>query len=163
MSDASMTAIVEFQIRPENVTMDGWIDIWDRRAQDAWEGEPETSAYAAAVNLEDERNVLVFERYTRGASSIRKHSERPAHAELQRTMGERRVTKRMVMSALFDDIPRLRLVEPAGRIPAQLPRYRQRVFLALRRSNRTIRQPAELPRHRLPGGGGATRIYVYSF
>ena len=105
MSDAPLTAIVEFQIRPENVTMDGWIDIWDRRARDAWEGEPETSAYAAAVNLEDERNVLVFERYTRGARSIKKHQERPAHAELRRTMGERRVTKRMVMSALFEDIP----------------------------------------------------------
>ena len=105
MSDASTTAIVEFQIRPENVTMDGWLDIWDKRARDAWEGEPETSAYAAAVNLEDERNVLVFERYTHGASSIKTHQERPAHAELQRTMGERQVTKRRVMSALFDDIP----------------------------------------------------------
>lgn len=105
MSDAPLTAIVEFQIRPENVTMDGWLDIWDKRARDAWEGEPETSAYAAAVNLEDERNVLVFERYTHGHGSIRKHQEREAHAELTRTMGERNVTKRRVLSALFEDVP----------------------------------------------------------
>ena len=104
MSDAPLTAIVEFQIRPENVSLDGWLDIWEKRAQDAWEGEPETSAYATAVNLEDERNVLVFERYTGGASSISQHVERPAHAELTRTMGERNVTKRRVMNARFDDI-----------------------------------------------------------
>ena len=105
MSDAPVTAIVEFQIRPENVTMDGWLDIWDKRARDAWEGEPETSAYAAAVNLDDERNVLVFERYTHGEGSIGKHQQREAHAELTRTMGERNVTKRRVMSALFEDVP----------------------------------------------------------
>lgn len=104
MSNASMTAVVEFQIRPENVSMEGWLDIWDKRAQDAWEGEPETTAYAAAVNLEDERNVLVFERYAHGERSIKTHSERPAHAELTRTMGERNVTKRRVLSARFDDI-----------------------------------------------------------
>jgi len=105
MSDAPQTAIVEFQIRPENVTMEGWLDIWDKRARDAWEGEPETSAYAAAVNLEDERNVLIFERYTHGDGSLRKHQQREAHAELTRTMGERNVTKRRVLSTRFEDIP----------------------------------------------------------
>ena len=104
MSDAPMTALVEFQIRPENINMDGWLDIWDTRARDAWQGEPETSAYAAAVNLEDERNVLVFERYAHGDRSITTHGARPAHAELTRTMGERNVTKRRVLTARFDDI-----------------------------------------------------------
>ena len=42
-----MTAVVEFQIRPENTTMEEWLDEWQKRAEDALEFEPETTAYEA--------------------------------------------------------------------------------------------------------------------
>ena len=29
-----MTAVVEFQIRPENTTMEEWLDEWQKRAED---------------------------------------------------------------------------------------------------------------------------------
>ena len=99
-----MTAIVEYQIRPENTTMPDWLAEWDKRGEDARTGEPETAAYAAAINLENELNVLVFERYANGASSLGLHVERPAHRTLTETMGERRMTKRRVMSSSFTDV-----------------------------------------------------------
>ena len=105
MSNASMTTMVEYQIRTENTSMDRWLDEWERRAEDALHGEPETSAYAAAINLEDEANVLVFERYVHGESSFKFHVDRPAHTTLIETMGERRMTKRRVMSARYPDVP----------------------------------------------------------
>ena len=100
-----MTAIVEYQIRKENTTMGEWLAEWDIRAEDARTGEPETSAYAAAVSLENDLNVLVFERYAKGNSSLALHVERPAHTTLTEVMGERRMTKRRVMSSLFTDVP----------------------------------------------------------
>jgi class 3 adenylate cyclase len=48
--------------------------------------------------------VLIFERYARGLDSIDKHQQRPAHADLQETMGARRMTRRRVMTSLFSDI-----------------------------------------------------------
>ena len=76
MSDArnqSMTTMVEYQIRSESTSMEEWLDEWETRARDALDGEPETSAYAAARNLEDETNVLVFERYRKGDGSLKLH------------------------------------------------------------------------------------------
>ncbi len=104
-SDQPMTTVVEFQIRPENTTMPEWLGEWEKRGEDARIGEPETSAYAAAVNLDNELNVLVFERYSRGDGSLALHMERPAHKTLTETMGKRQMTKRRVMSTRFDDIP----------------------------------------------------------
>ncbi|MEM7018362.1 MAG: antibiotic biosynthesis monooxygenase [Pseudomonadota bacterium] len=101
----SMTAMVEFQIRAENTSMDAWLDEWEKRADDALHGEPETSAYAAAVNVEDDKNVLVFERYDKGDSSLQFHMKRPAHNALTETMGARKMTKRRVMNARYADIP----------------------------------------------------------
>lgn len=105
MSDASMTTMVEYQIRAENTSMDAWLDEWEKRAEDALHGEPETSAYAAAINVEDETNVLVFERYEQGDRSLKFHMDRHAHTTLIETMGERRMTKRRVMSARYPDVP----------------------------------------------------------
>ncbi|MCZ6458514.1 MAG: antibiotic biosynthesis monooxygenase [Gammaproteobacteria bacterium] len=99
-----MTTMVEFQIRPENTSLEAWLDEWEKRADDAQHGEPETSAYAAAINLEDAKNVLVFERYVNGNSSLQRHVERPAHKTLTETMGERRMTKRRVMSSRYFDV-----------------------------------------------------------
>ena len=99
-----MTALVEFQIRKENATMQEWLTQWEKRAQDACEAEPETSAYAAAISTTNDSNVLVYERYAKGRSSLELHMERPANAELTAVMGERRMTKRRVMSAQFADI-----------------------------------------------------------
>ena len=106
-TDQPMTAIVEFQIRKENTTMDDWLSEWDKRAEDARLGEPETTAYASAINLDNELNVLVFERYAKGNSSLKTHVDRPAHQELTKGMGERRMTKRRVMGSLFTDVPEL--------------------------------------------------------
>ena len=99
-----MTTMVEFQIRPENTSIEAWLDEWQKRADDALHGEPETSAYASAINLEDAKNVLVFERYVNGNSSLQRHVDRPAHATLTETMGERRMTKRRVMSSRYFDV-----------------------------------------------------------
>jgi len=33
--NASMTALVEFQIRRDETTMDDWLEEWQKRAQDA--------------------------------------------------------------------------------------------------------------------------------
>lgn len=107
MSDQSMTAVVEYQIRAENTSMSDWLSEWAKRAHDAQLGEPETAAYEAAVSLDDPNNVLVFERYDRGASSLKAHVDRPAHAQLVETMGARNMTKRRVTSCRFVDIPDL--------------------------------------------------------
>ncbi len=100
-----MTAMVEYQIRPATTSMDEWLTEWNKRAEDALDFEPETSAYAAAINLQDESNVLVFERYEQGSHSLQAHIERPAHTILTDTMGARNMTKRRVMSTRFYDLP----------------------------------------------------------
>lgn len=104
-SDQPMSVIVEFQIRKESGTMRSWVAEWDKRAADAREAEPETAAYAAAIPLDDDSQVLIFERYDRGQSSLDIHMKRPAHAKLGEVMGERKSTKRRVMSSLFTDVP----------------------------------------------------------
>ena len=100
-----MTALVEFQIRTETTSLDEWLDEWQIRAEDAYEHEPETMAYEAAVNIEDESRVLIFERYENGLSSLAKHMERPAHNALQENMGARRMTKRRVLGNVGVDVP----------------------------------------------------------
>ena len=93
-SDQSMSVIVEYQIRKESGTMQQWVAEWDRRAADAREGEPETAAYVAAIPQDDDSQVLIFERYEKGQSSLDIHMKRPAHAKLGEVMGERRSTRR---------------------------------------------------------------------
>ncbi|MDA1076889.1 MAG: hypothetical protein O3A63_19380 [Proteobacteria bacterium] len=100
----STTAIVEYQIRAENNSMQEWLDVWSDRAEDARVGEPQTAAYAAAINLEAPDNVLVFERYQQGDQSLKLHVDRDAHSHLTRTMGDRNMTRRRVMSSLFNDV-----------------------------------------------------------
>ena len=85
--------------------MEEWLAEWNMRALDARDGEPETTAYAAAVNVEDENGVLIFERYSRGERSLKAHSERPAHTALMDAMAERNMTKRMVYASSFTDAP----------------------------------------------------------
>lgn len=103
--NVSMTALVEFQIRSDETTMDDWLEEWQKRAQDAFDAEPETTAYAAAVSLEDESCVFVYERYVRGGASLKFHMERSSHAALNKTMSARRMTKRRVMGTGFFDVP----------------------------------------------------------
>ena len=66
MSNQPQSTVVEFQIRPESNSMEEWLSEWNKRAIDARDGEPESLAYAAAVNVEDENGVLIFERYAQG-------------------------------------------------------------------------------------------------
>ena len=38
MTDRPLTAIVEYQIRKENTTLEDWLAEWEKRAEDAWVG-----------------------------------------------------------------------------------------------------------------------------
>ena len=89
-----MTAIVEFQIRTETTSLEEWLDEWQKRAEDAFEFEPETTAYEACVNVEDPSRVLIFERYAHGMDSVQAHMDRDAHKHLHAVMGEKNMTKR---------------------------------------------------------------------
>jgi quinol monooxygenase YgiN len=102
--DRPFTVMVEFQIRPEATTTQEWLTEWGVRADDALHGEPGTSAYGSALNEDDDHQVLVYERYRNGDSSLAAHMERPAHSVLTDTMGERKMTKRRVMSSRFHDV-----------------------------------------------------------
>ena len=62
MNNDPTTAIVEFQVNSETTTTDEWLNEWAIRAEDARDGEPDTPAYASALNTESEGSVLVFER-----------------------------------------------------------------------------------------------------
>jgi hypothetical protein len=93
-SNDSMTAMVEYQIRQETTNMDAWLEQWSKRADDAHDFEPETSAYCAAVNVENDSQILVFERYEQGSHSLKLHVERPAHAGATETTGEARAGER---------------------------------------------------------------------
>ena len=104
MNNDPMTAIMEFQVNSETTTTDEWLNEWATRAEDAREGELDTSAYSSALNTESEGSVLVFERYDYGDESLKMHSEREAHKHLHSRMGEKNMTKRRVMSARFNDV-----------------------------------------------------------
>ena len=105
MSDGSpLTALVEFEVRTTNNSVEEWLEVWHERGRDALNGEPETSAYEAAVSQQNPSQILVFERYTHGQTSIDAHVNREAHVTLTETMGSRNMTKRRVMSNLFSDI-----------------------------------------------------------
>ena len=43
MNNDPMTAIVEFQVNSETTTTDEWLNEWAIRAEDAQNGEPDTS------------------------------------------------------------------------------------------------------------------------
>lgn len=99
-----VTALVEYQVRAESCTPTQWLEVWGARGGDALEGEPETTAYEAAVATEDAHRVLIFERYANGESSIEAHRQRTAHAALTETMGDPNMTKRRAMSHLLADV-----------------------------------------------------------
>ena len=99
-----VTALVEFEIRSDTTTMAQWLDVWGVRGRAALAEESETTAYEATQSEEHEGQVMIFERYARGQSSIDRHQQVPAHTELQQTMGDRNMTKRRVMTSLFADI-----------------------------------------------------------
>lgn len=101
---APMTTLVEYQIRSESCGADQWLDVWQRRAQDAEDHEPDTTAYAASLATEDSSRVLIFGRYKNGRLGLDSHMQRNAHAELLNTMGARNMTKRRVMSQFMTDI-----------------------------------------------------------
>lgn len=121
--NAPMTIAVEFQIRPENGSMQQWLDVWNARAEDAYAAEPETHSYASAVNLDEPNNVLVFERYGKGKGSLDEHLKRPAHTNLIETMGRRNMTKRQLMGAFFNDIPGFGFWSRPGTTPSTKSRF----------------------------------------
>ena len=100
-----MTALVEYQVRTEEITVDDWLDEWQKRAQDAFDAEPETTTYAAAASLEDDSSLFFYEHYESGRAGLKLHMERSSHALLNETMAARRMTKRRVMSTGFFDLP----------------------------------------------------------
>ena len=42
--EKSMSVVVEYNINPENATMEEWLHVWKVRADDAFHCEPETLA-----------------------------------------------------------------------------------------------------------------------
>lgn len=100
-----MTALVEYQVRTDETTVDEWLAVWQERAQDAFEAEPDTTTYAAAVSLEDPSSLFFCEHYKNGRAGLKFHMERPSHALLDETMGARHMTKRRIMSTGFFDLP----------------------------------------------------------
>ena len=103
--DQPMTAIVEFRIPADEMSMADWLSLWTGRADDARDGEPETSAYEAAVSIDNGADVLVFERYRHGDPSLLLHMERPSHAALARSLGEHKVSMSRTLIAKFVDLP----------------------------------------------------------
>jgi len=102
--DRPLTVMVEFQMRAEATTPEEWLAEWAIRGDDALHGEPETDTYAAALNEDDDHQVLIFERYRNGERSLAAHIDRPAHQELNTAMGEGKMTKRRVMTSRFHDL-----------------------------------------------------------
>ena len=100
-----MIAVVEFEISTETTTTAEWLDEWEKRAEDAFDHEPETTAYEAAVHVEDETRVLVYERYERGLASLQTHMQRPSHKVIGETMGARRMIKRRSLVNIAYDVP----------------------------------------------------------
>jgi len=104
-SDNPITVVVEFEVQTETTSRDEWLAAWQGRADDAFEHEPFAPAYEAAVSVEDESRVLVFERYENGDAGLQAHMERPAHRQLGELMGARRMIKRRVLANIADDVP----------------------------------------------------------
>ena len=98
-------AVVEFEIQTETTTMAEWLDEWEKRAEDAYDFEPETTAYEAAVHAEDDTRVLVYERYERGLASLQTHMERPSHTVIGEAMGARRMIKNRTLVNIAYDVP----------------------------------------------------------
>ena len=154
-----LTALVQYQVRQETTTSEQWLDAWEPRAVDALSAEPETTAYEALVPHEAEDQMLVFERYTQGQASLDAHIERPAHARLITTMGEARMTKRRVMSNLYQDIPdygwwgrpeRTPVLQQAG-LPMTLILTRFKSEESRQHYIRLTQEHAEYCRHSEPG------------
>lgn len=80
-----LTALVEYEVRVENSDVGQWLDVWQARGQDALFGEPETFAYEAMQSQQNADQILVFERYKNGQSSLDAHIARTAHATLIET------------------------------------------------------------------------------
>lgn len=99
------TIMIEFEIRTAVTSSSAWLAEWQLRADDAFTGEPETDAYATALNVDHPNHVVVFERYQNGQASIAHHQGRDAHHHLHATMGERNMTRRRVMTSRFHDVP----------------------------------------------------------
>ncbi len=100
-----MIAVVEFEIETKTTTMSEWLDEWEKRAEDAYDFEPETTAYEAAVHVEDETRVLVYERYERGLASLQTHMERPSHKVIGEAMGAGRMIKNRSLVNIAFDVP----------------------------------------------------------
>ena len=104
-NDQPITVIVEFRIRTETTSLDEWLDAWQARAEDAWEHEPDTTAYEAAVHVEDDSRVLVYERYECGLPGLETHMARPSHKTIGEIMGARRMNESRPVANVALDVP----------------------------------------------------------
>eukprot|EP00935_MAST-01C_sp_MAST-1C-sp1_P001238 g1238.t1 len=93
---------VEFQVRTENCTTEEWLDAFQGRAAAALEEEPGTYCYEALTNASKPNHVLVYERYASEAAQ-KAHSATPAHKAFTDALGQKRMTKRMVMQGQFKE------------------------------------------------------------
>lgn len=100
------------EVREETSTVQEWLDIWGKRATDAADFEPDTSAYAGCVSMampqigatvSNPKEVLVFERYSSGRRAVELHSARQAHRDLVKEQLELRNTKRATLLNLWSE------------------------------------------------------------
>ena len=103
--EGPMTAIVEFEVPADEMSMDDWLTLWGPRGDDARDYEPECSGYEAMVSVEDPTRVLAYERYTNGDSSLAFHMQRPSHGELAKALGESGLNMKRTFISKFVDLP----------------------------------------------------------
>ena len=103
--EGPMTAIVEFEVPADEMSMDEWLTLWGPRGDDARDFEPETCAYEAMVSVEDPTRVLAYERYTTGDAGLAFHMQRPSHAEIARALGDSGVNMKRTFISKFVDLP----------------------------------------------------------
>ena len=104
-SDTPITVLVEFEVETVTSSREEWLAAWQDRADDTYEHEPMTTAYEAAISVDNESRVFVFERYSNGDAGLQTHMERPSHRELGELMGARQMIKSRVIANIADDIP----------------------------------------------------------
>eukprot|EP00411_Alexandrium_monilatum_P024222 CAMPEP_0175224686 /NCGR_PEP_ID=MMETSP0093-20121207/21978_1 /TAXON_ID=311494 /ORGANISM="Alexandrium monilatum, Strain CCMP3105" /LENGTH=223 /DNA_ID=CAMNT_0016518333 /DNA_START=110 /DNA_END=779 /DNA_ORIENTATION=+ len=82
--------------------MEEWLAEFAKRAKAAEVDEPGTLAYVAMTRAEAPTQVLLYERY-QDKSAMDTHLAHPAHAAFMKGMADRKLTKRMVGSAMFEE------------------------------------------------------------
>uniref|UniRef100_A0A7S2NB28 ABM domain-containing protein n=1 Tax=Alexandrium andersonii TaxID=327968 RepID=A0A7S2NB28_9DINO len=93
---------ITFEIRTESCTMEQWLTEFNKRAKAAEADEPGTLAYVAMTRADQPTHVMIYERY-QDMAAMQTHGKHPAHAAFMKSMAERKLTKRAVGQAMFEE------------------------------------------------------------